>query len=384
MAQDVSYGDETPRTILQKMLSTRSGIAAAADDVEISQTYTEIGRGTCGAVFAESGTAFVLKKALYNNKQLYNDYAMHMSILEGFDTAFKQYQLAPVNVPRVERYVSSRHEADQEWWATNALRFPKSKCPMDVLITHRVMPLPRTVREALIEMYCPPHMQEAHTAHSGNEPCLVRIYLGKRARISTSRLSLFTLRNFQLHLDQLEDLQLDIKEFATAMADTISLLHWHVHVDGNDVEFVLGRAPTQCQFKLPSAAKLRAVDDYVESEQLRGGLTCHQRATHVWMIDFDKCNGIEMDEDGVDLAVDAFIRNDPYFPRPNVDPDLWQFFVNRYLETSRRILIGSAHAGLPLQFIQKLVAKLDAWAAVRHGAEHRLGSDDNSEYYERE
>lgn len=44
-----------------------------------------------------------------------------------------------------------------------------------------------------------------------------------------------------------------------------------------------------------------------------------------------------MDAKGVDLAVNAFVLNDRYYPRPMVDLELWTLFVGQYLKTSKRI-----------------------------------------------
>jgi hypothetical protein len=55
----------------------------------------------------------------------------------------------------------------------------------------------------------------------------------------------FSLRNFCLFLDQIEDLALDPSEYAEAMADALAIMHWSAGIDANDVEFVLGSLPTK-------------------------------------------------------------------------------------------------------------------------------------------
>ena len=64
----------------------------------------------------------------------------------------------------------------------------------------------------------------------------------------------------------------------------------------------------------------------------------------MWVLDFDCCRRMEMDEDGVKRAARAFVRNDPYFPRTGREnPDdgaLWDVFEERFLERSAEILEG--------------------------------------------
>ncbi|KAK0726971.1 hypothetical protein B0T26DRAFT_764406 [Lasiosphaeria miniovina] len=73
-----------------------------------------------------------------------------------------------------------------------------------------------------------------------NKDCVARIYLGRR-RCSDALLSPnFSLRNFNFCLDQMLDLGLPIKHYARAMAECPAIVHWEAHIDGYDIEFVLG------------------------------------------------------------------------------------------------------------------------------------------------
>jgi Zinc finger protein len=45
-----------------------------------------------------------------------------------------------------------------------------------------------------------------------------------------------------------------------------------------------------------------------------------------------------MDEKGIDQAVTAFFRNDPFYPRPY--QPLWKEFRDQYLQTSSDIISG--------------------------------------------
>ena len=78
---------------------------------------------------------------------------------------------------------------------------------------------------------------------------------------------------------------------------SIALMHWGAKIDANDVQFVL--ALPREEHKSPSA---------FQSEYL--GVHC------MWILDFDCCRPIWMDEEGIDQACAAFFKNDPFYPRP--------------------------------------------------------------------
>ena len=60
-----------------------------------------------------------------------------------------------------------------------------------------------------------------------------------------------------------------------------------------------------------------------------------------------------MDEDGIGMAVKAFVENAPYFPRPG--DDLWEKFAERYVGKARSLgdedTMGK---GLPERFIEEV------------------------------
>lgn len=62
------------------------------------------------------------------------------------------------------------------------------------------------------------------------------------------------------------------------------------------------------------------------------------RSTHVWVLDFDKATTIDFTANDVDKKlVPAFLGNDPYYPRPDVDEELWEEFSRVYLRASQVI-----------------------------------------------
>ena len=64
----------------------------------------------------------------------------------------------------------------------------------------------------------------------------------------------------------------------------------------------------------------------------------------MWILDFDCCRAISLDEVGVEQACAAFFKNDPFYPRPGggekADEVLWVAFKRKFLSTSWKILGG--------------------------------------------
>lgn len=176
-----------------------------------------------------------------------------------------------------------------------------------------------------------------------NTHCLIRAYLGKRKNnrveegarpAHLKKLRPFSLRNFPLCVDQMEDLELNVEGCARGMADALAYMHWTAKVDGNDVEFVLGqRRSDKTQQTLPC---IREKD--FESAVL---------GPHaMWVLDFDCCREMTMDEEGIKTACKSFWRNDQYYPRPgsNSPPDqrLWAVLREDLLKTSETLLEGES------------------------------------------
>lgn len=138
-----------------------------------------------------------------------------------------------------------------------------------------------------------------------------------------------------------EQIQLDVHAFANEMAIGLALCHWRCKVDCNDVEFVLGSAPTILNFAV-TVAQLRVMpeDTSTRSEALYNNF--QKRTTHLWMLDYDKCNEMAMTDDGIAQAVKAAEDNDPYFPKPHkarlCDQRLWAGFSQAYLKASKTIM----------------------------------------------
>ena len=100
----------------------------------------------------------------------------------------------------------------------------------------------------------------------------------------------------------------------------------------------------------------------------------------MWLLDFNQCHEMTMDERGLEQAVESYFVNDPYYPRPPQgcqvprsgglpvtngpaedlqryeDEENWARFHDRYLATSARLLKDStASQHLPQTFIGKIM-----------------------------
>ncbi|KAL9111488.1 MAG: hypothetical protein Q9227_004166 [Pyrenula ochraceoflavens] len=293
-----------------------------------------IGKGNCGSVWAvptESQDGHAIKREDgCDGRSLFNDFIMHRKILEqqGASTCL-------VRIPRCLQYVPTENTT---WWSEEIKRFPDTYEACNALITERIPPLPQTVRERIIDLYCPEALRKVIKGSNSDEDCLIRPYLGRRRRLEKqSRFHAFSLRNYPLHADQIEELGLDGPYYAEAMAEMLASMYWNAHIDANDVEFVLAPAKEG-----PSPMKI------LHSEVLGEHV--------VWLLDFDCCRDMSMNEQGVEQAVRSFFRNDPFYPRPcrsnPYDQLLWNVFKTRFLRASDTFLGSkSGEAKLPALWI---------------------------------
>lgn len=160
----------------------------------------------------------------------------------------------------------------------------------------------------------------------------------------------------------MEALNLDINHFAEIMANALAVLHWEVKIDAADVEFVLGSAPTETHHRAPTFEQLKKMKPDSSTYSIGSGLTFYARVVHLWLLDFNRCKEIDMNEVGVDAAVEAFVLNDRYYPRPSVHKKLWDLFSKQYLRTSARIIGEAEYLELPSKFIEKVVPAMSTRA----------------------
>ncbi|KAI4256808.1 MAG: hypothetical protein LQ352_001933 [Teloschistes flavicans] len=297
----------------------------------ISQRFRRIGQGFCATVWSVSHgseAAYAVKREDGSDgRSLLKDYIMHQKILEIASHM-------TVSVPACHYFAS----AQDPWWDERLSAFPAQfQLACNVLITDRILPFPEVVRRRIVHLYCPGNLQSSINNSEPNQDCLIRPYLGRRrlGKSKQSRFEAFSLRNYPLHLDQIEQLSLDSFLIARVMAETLANIYWRAHVDANDIEFVLAPPKDTTQANIMGSPVL---GDHV-----------------VWILDFDCCNDMSLDEEGVDQAVTAFYKNDRFCPRPGsneaIDQALWQEFKLQFVEASQAILQGTPEARLPVLWV---------------------------------
>ena len=296
-------------------------------------------------------------------------------------------------MPQAYGYVTEKHEA---FWETDGQGFPPQyQSPGHCYFSERVLPIPKNLRHALIDMYFPEGIREIAKRDFANNDCLLRVYLGKRQDLSRQKPVRATLRNYNLHLDQMQELGLDINHFASIMANALATMHWKVGIDADDVEFVLGTQPTLYNKNLPFS-ELEEAAEPMDTYQLNFG----RRTIQMFLIDFNRCQFIYVDKErgtnammieeaaertpseqrtaSIEQAVNAFFRNDPYFPRPlcddSQDEELWQTFQDAYLARDQRLLAEKDKEiqMLPQYFIGRAVEEMKIRKEKKLLAEERL------------
>ncbi|KAL9098659.1 MAG: hypothetical protein Q9163_005721 [Psora crenata] len=312
------------------------------------EKYRAIGCGTLAIVRHLPGTAYVLKHAnlpndVPSNAQLMNDAIMHKQV----ESAFIQYMKRPgepekppiVLIPCSLAFIQRGQPASCVAKDHNPAMEQSNE---DVLISERIPPIPFGTRSALIARFCPLALAEIAMTQDANQDSLIRIYLGKR-RDQPVLIESFSLRNYPLCLDQMQELGLETATYASAMGESLAILHWQADCDAKGVEFVLGGTPSPLPIWVDSASR-----DLGRGREMA--------ATSMWLLDFDQCHPLAVETMRVDNAVHAFFDNDPYYPRPfdgdAADQKVWLAFQETYLNTSHQIL---GESQLPDIFIDTVI-----------------------------
>ncbi|KAJ3953741.1 hypothetical protein N0V92_009777 [Colletotrichum tropicale] len=213
----------------------------------------------------------------------------------------------------------------------------------NALISEKIHSLPFRVRKLLLEQLTACENPQTVAQGHMNTRCLIRAYLGKRKynRVEEDarpahlkKLRSYILRNLPLCVDQMEYLDLDVEGYALAMADALAFMHWTAKFDANNVEFVLAqRRSDKTQQTLPCIG---------EKDFESAALGPHA----MWVLEFDCCREMAMDEEGIKTACKSFWRNDQYHPRPGSnspsDQRLWAGFREQFLKTSEGLLEGES------------------------------------------
>lgn len=332
--------ETNPTSVLGRMLSQKTAVPTIAP----AQAQTELGRqkygylnhGQCGTVF-EDGSSDVIKVASHQKDEmkdawLWNDHKQHTRISE----AFKKYSSLGVDIriPKVCYFVG---RDDEKWWDAHESRFENKggfQGRADALFTERILPVHRVFRRSLVKQFVAEDRQAEHMRAVEDAPTLVRTYLGRKQSPPGKRLALINSGNFILQLDQLEELEVDLRGFAKTMGQGLAIMHWEAHCDARDVEFVLGSPPAdKGDFTPLSSDQIEVLPATCSTRELT---KAPYRSIDLWLLDFNQVRTITMDAAGVDTAYRAFYLNDPYYPRPG--QPLWAPFEQAYLSTSRKLM----------------------------------------------
>ena len=342
--------------VLPKFATTMG--PAALQCARKTECLRTIGLGSCGTVFEIPGTELAYKKGT-NEIGIWGDFCLtnkvHNAVIDVRETMHLAFPKAVIpNTPMCHSYHPT---SDDDFWSANLQLFPVTHRTKQPLFTvDKILPLPCEIREDLIKLYFDPDktVQKHALNDEENEHCLVRVYLGERTTTSHHPNEYDTLRNFPLRLDMMEELNLDILQLAIEMAIGLATLHWQACVDGMDTEFVIGSEATW------DTERPKAYDDVKSPPHNVKAVNYKRRPLHLWMLDFDKADDIELTEHDVDKKlVPAFLGNDPYYPRPQVDEELWDEFCDVYLKASEVILrrkkVKKVVLDLPQRFLDEVV-----------------------------
>ncbi|KAL7894223.1 zinc finger domain-containing protein [Trichoderma sp. SZMC 28014] len=318
------------------MLANTNELSAAHESSQLER----IGQGRCGTVWAarcpdcDGHSHLAMKREDGSTgRSISHEYKMHQKLLRAFALRCNLF-----DIPRSFGFLDSQ---DNPTWHGILPRLPEGYTGCNAIVSEKIMPVPASTRRLLIRKFRPDVDEEKVMNSSTNEHCLIRPYLGRRRYREPEtdaeprkRLRAFSLRNFPLHLDQMEQLGLDPGEYAVTMADALAFMHWVARVDGNDVEFVLARPRSPPNTCCPYHQK-SPQDAHPHNTSIIGPHA-------MWILDFDLCRGLTLDESGVEQACNAFWGNDPWYPRPGrlaaADQKLWDIFEHRFLESSARAL----------------------------------------------
>ena len=351
--------------------ATKMGHAALQSTLR-AECLRTIGLGSCGTVFEIPGTELAYKKGT-NEAGIWGDFCRTNKVHNAIrDVREMMHTAFPTSViPKTPMCHSYHSITDDDFWSTNLQIFPEThRTKQPLFMVDKILPLPREIREDLIKLYFDSDetVQKHALDDEENEHCLVRVYLGERTTTSRHPHKHDTLRNFPLRLDMMEELNLDILQLAIELAIGLATLHWQACVDGMDTEFVIGSSATW------DTERPRAYDDKKSPPHHVQVINFKRRALHLWMLDFDKASAIEFTEHDMDKKlVPAFLGNDPYYPRPQVDEELWDEFCDAYLKASEVILRRKKVKKAILDLPQRLLDEV-----VRVSREHEDWNEDDN------
>lgn len=327
--QAADLEDLAPSLVLQQALKVGSVITTASSFANqlnyyeqfgrCTRSYHEIGSGIQGTVYERRGDKHVTKEELPTNqgRRLFEEFEMHGLVKDNFD---RYGPLAGCNVRVPEVYESIQGMYTKAYFLPG---FPENVRHLrKIMEMDRILPLPKVVRKALIEIFYPDradardeHVVTRILSERANKHCLARVYLGKET-VAMSKES-FTLRNFPLTIKSMCDLGLDVESFAKMIGSAYAVLHWGARMTVDDVEFVLGTSTTTTD----------------------GGI--HGREVDMYLLDFGQCARVYLFKQDKKDVFQAFKeamvlpRNQMYLPHPRRNPKLYGIWKSYYLHSSQ-------------------------------------------------
>lgn len=335
----------------------------------MAELYKEIGRGTFGVVFTTNDHDTAVKKTFKSSSTLAVEFEHGLAMNFAVTTAAPILQgkfLEPV--PQVPWYQSShgmeKPSARDAWWIKNKSRFPSTNgddVPNGVFLFQRIPPAPRSLQEDLISRFWDgPEEQETALSDDENKDCMIRPYLQERwayyeakGRRRLNNEQKRSLRNFPAFLDDLQEMGIDCTWVARQIALGLAIGHWEAQIDMTDVEFVI--AGQYCSRETDPRGHTTPLDAYdkLDNHGNRNILTSPDakpsglpKNTRMWLVDFDKCNRVQMWDDTVaedirKLAL-GICANDSYYPSPLPDTrlgwEVYMIFTDTYICAGRHLL----------------------------------------------
>ena len=381
---------ESPSELLRRALSVRSVVSisssfaermnrARTKAVDEKHEYRIIGMGSCGTVFEIPGTELAIKKGM-DTEAMWNDFLLtnklHNALADTRDILQDAFPTA--TLPRVPRCSDFWLPDSKHYWDTDLMKFPQSHREVGAAFqVDRILPLPQPVREALITLYFDESddIQEEAKNDVGNKHCLVRLCLGENETPKQRSECYDSLNNFPLRLNMIEDLKLDKAAMAAEMAIALAVIHWEAQVDAMDVEFVIGSAAATLVERRRAYTADKRSNGRPPPSEVHSVADFKQRSMHLWVLDFDKETSFRLIAKEVDKKlVPAFLGNDPYYPRPDVDEELWKEFSQVYLRASQVILERKKEPtpgmmSLPERFLTKvaeMIQDTEDWNPEEH------------------
>ncbi|KAJ5888347.1 hypothetical protein N7495_008388 [Penicillium taxi] len=209
--RESTSGRVTSRNSLQNTSTVRSVVLTSSSFAERMEAakllkgnqLVVIGRGTCGTIFEIPGTETAYKKgsvkeSLWNDVNLTNTACRAvMATKDILQEVFPEISIP--RVPVVTGWVGENQIS--EWWQKNSARFPTKDAKSGYLFQiQRILPFPKSAREALIRLYFPKELQRFALEDPENKPYLVRPYLGQKRGEQEISNPAISLQNYPLYL----------------------------------------------------------------------------------------------------------------------------------------------------------------------------------------